>query len=79
MTREECNQLAQILDTYEQASSQQLNKEKTSFFFSHNTPQYHQDDIKHYFKAEVIPQHETYLNLPSHVGQSKQDTFRALK
>ena len=78
-TREECSQLAQILETYEQASGQQLNREKRSLFFSHNTPEDLQDAITHYFGAEVIRQHETYLGLPSIVGRSKQNTFRALK
>ena len=31
-TREECSQLAQILETYEQASSQQINREKNISF-----------------------------------------------
>ena len=78
-TREECSQLAHVLDVYEQTSSQQLNREKTSLFFSHNTPQNVQNDIKQCFGVEVIQQHETYLGLSSLVGRSKQNTFRALK
>ncbi|KAK9990469.1 hypothetical protein SO802_025454 [Lithocarpus litseifolius] len=78
-TREECSQLAHVLDIYEQTSSQQLNREKTSLFFSHNTPQNVQNDIKQCFGAEVIWQYETYLGLPSLVGRSKQNRFRALK
>ena len=38
-TREECNHLEQILETYEQAFGQKINREKTSLFFSRNTPQ----------------------------------------
>ena len=38
-TREECNHLEQILETYEKASSQKINCEKTSLFFNRNTPQ----------------------------------------
>ena len=64
---------------YEQASGQLLNKEKTTLFFSRNTPQDMQEEIKNRFRAEVIHQHETYLDLPSLVGRSKQNTFRALK
>ncbi|XP_023907624.1 uncharacterized protein LOC112019319 [Quercus suber] len=78
-TSEECTRLENILETYEHASGQKLNKEKTSLFFSHNTSQDIRDNIKHRFGAEVIKQHETYLGLPSLVGRSKKNTFRALK
>ena len=39
VTREECDHLEQILETYEKASSQKINCEKTSLFFNRNTPQ----------------------------------------
>ena len=64
---------------YEQALGQQLNKDKTALFFSRNTPHETQEDIKSHFGAKVIRQYETYLGLPSLVGRSKQNTFRALK
>ena len=68
-TKEECSNLQRVLETYEQAFGQQLNREKTSFFFNSNTPQDIQDRIKDFFGAEVICQHETYLGLPSLVGK----------
>ncbi|KAL4603074.1 hypothetical protein ACB092_10G099600 [Castanea dentata] len=55
------------------------NDKKTALFFSRNTPQDMQEEIKNHFGAEVIHQHETYLGLSSLVGRSKQNTFRALK
>ena len=67
------------METYERASSQQLNREKTSLFFSHNTPQETRESIQHRFGVEVIRQHETYLVLPSLIGRSKKNTFHALK
>ena len=33
----DCNELHHVLKVYEDASSQQLNKAKTSLFFSNNT------------------------------------------
>ncbi|XP_030945645.1 uncharacterized protein LOC115970113 [Quercus lobata] len=78
-TSDDCAHLEQILETYEHATGQQLNREKTSSFFSHNTPLETQEDIKNRFGAEIIRQHETYLGLPSLVGRSKRNTFRALK
>ena len=67
------------MDIYEKASGQQLNREKTAFFFSRNTLQDTQEAIKNRFGTKVIRKHETYLGLPSLVGRSKQNTFRALK
>ncbi|XP_030942097.1 uncharacterized protein LOC115967167 [Quercus lobata] len=78
-TPEQCSHLENLLTIYEQASGQLLNKEKTALFFSRNTPQDMQEEIKNRFGAKVIHQHETYLGLPSLVGRSKQNTFRALK
>ena len=79
VTSADCAHLEHILETYEQASSQQLNRDKTALFFSKNTTLDVQEDIKHRFGAKVIRQHETYLGLPSLVGRSKRNTFRALK
>ena len=55
-----------------------LNLEKTSLFFSHNTPQATQDEIKNRFGAEIIKEHEKYLGLPSLVGKNKCNTFHQL-
>ena len=77
-TKEECSTSISILEKYEQASGQQLNREKTSLFFSRNTPQEVQEDIKSHFGAEIIKQHEKYLGLPSLVGKNKCNTFHQL-
>ena len=50
-TKEECSTLISILAKYEQASCQQLNREKTSLLFNKNTPQEVQEDIKFCFGA----------------------------
>ena len=70
--------LEQVLETYEHASGQQLNRDKISLFFSRNTPQDIQDEIKNRFGAEVIQQHKKYVGLPSLVGKNKRNTFRQL-
>lgn len=67
-----------ILETYEHESGQQLNRDKTSLFFSRNTPQPIQDDIKNRFGAKIIKQYEKYLDLPSLVGKNKCNTFHQL-
>lgn len=51
-TREEGANLMQILVTYEQALGQQWNRDKTALYFSRNTLQPMQEDIKALFGAE---------------------------
>ena len=67
------------METYEIALGQQLNWENTTLFFSSNTPQDIEDNIKHKFGVEVIHQHETYLGLASLVGKSKCNTKRKVE
>ena len=50
----DCDALQRILKVYEQASGQQLNRAKTSLFFSSNTPSGIQEEIKQRFGAQVI-------------------------
>ena len=74
-----CDALQRILKVYEQALSQQLNRAKTSLFFSSNTPNAIQEEIKQRFGAQVIKQHDKYLGLPSLVGRKKMNTFNEIK
>ena len=53
-TMEECEVLQRVLSTYEKASGQQLNRSKTSLFFSLNTVKEIQDEIRIQFGAQVI-------------------------
>ena len=69
-TVEDYFNLEKILETYEQASGQQLNRDKTWIFFSRNTSLDIQHEIKNHFGAKVIQQHKKYLGLPSLVGKN---------
>ena len=64
-TLEECDELQRLLRVYEKASGQQLNRAKTSLFFSSNTSRDVQEEIKTRFGAQIIEQHKKYLGLPS--------------
>ena len=68
-----------MLQVYEESSGQQLNRSKTSLFFSPNTDHDTKEAIKAMFGAQVIKPHESYLGLPSLVGKSKRNTFAQLK
>ena len=64
---------------YERATGQQVNRQKTSFFFKPNTPKEIQEYVKQRFGADIIRQHDKYLGLPSLVGWNKRNTFQQLK
>ena len=53
--------------------------QKYLFFFSSNTSREVQEEIKIRFGAQIIKQHEKYLDLPSLVGKNKRLTFNAIK
>ena len=69
----ECSEPKRILQVYEDASGQQLNRAKSSLFFSNNIPRLIQEDIKNRFGAHVIKQHEKYLGF---VGKNKKKHFQ---
>lgn len=76
---EECTTLQRLIVVQEHASRQQLNKFKTSLFFSCNTPWEIQEEIKNRFRAQVIRQHEKYLGFTSLVGRNKRYSFNEIK
>uniref|UniRef100_A0A2N9GD20 RNase H type-1 domain-containing protein n=1 Tax=Fagus sylvatica TaxID=28930 RepID=A0A2N9GD20_FAGSY len=69
----------EILATYEKASGQQLNRAKTTLFFSRNTPQTIQEALKDTLGVPSIQQYEKYLGLPSLIGKEKITCFSQIK
>ncbi|XP_075651545.1 uncharacterized protein LOC142622019 [Castanea sativa] len=76
---EECDSLQRILKVYEEALGQQMNRAKTSLFFSQNTRDGVKEEIKTRFGAQIIRQHEKYLGLPSLVGRNEKNSFNDIK
>ncbi|XP_059460184.1 uncharacterized protein LOC132189464 [Corylus avellana] len=71
--------LSSLLSTYEQASGQRLNREKTAIFFSRNTPI---DDKRRILEVAGIPssqRYDTYLGLPAIVRKSRMRAFNSIK
>ena len=75
---EESKHLLDILGRYEAASSQAINRQKTSIFFSHNTMQTVKMDIYALFGVSILENCETYLGLPIVGGKSKLNMFKGL-
>ena len=71
--------LKQILQTYEEASGQKINTEKSSIFFSPNTSQEVKDEIFDTLGLMQDSRHTRYLGLPFFIGRSKKQVFSILK
>jgi hypothetical protein len=71
--------IQQLLDLYEMASGQKLNKDKTSIFFSKNTRQATKDHILSLAGISSTRRYEKYLGLPSLVGKSRMKAFMGIK
>ena len=69
---EECQKVMEVLQVYEVGSGQQLNKAKTTVFFSKSTNEENRRLIKDCLGVEEIQSYEKYLGLPSLVGRNKK-------
>ena len=68
-----------ILDLYEATSGQKINNDKSSIFFSTNTPLELKDDIMEVMGPMQDSKHNKYLGLPSIIGKSKKEVFAEIK
>ena len=65
--------------SYEKASGQQLNRNKTDIFFSKSTPPNILDQIKDSLGVQEIKQYEKYLGLLSLMGKNKKASLLYIK
>ena len=77
-TQGECHRLLDILAKYEASSSQAINCQKTSIFFSWNTRHAVKEEIRGLMGAQIMTGYEKYLGLPMVEGMSKVSTFKEI-
>lgn len=70
-----CKEIARILRTYEKASGQQINLEKSSVFFSPCVSDVKRERLMNELGIGVVMRGERYLGLPMILGLSKKDFF----
>ncbi|XP_030948949.1 uncharacterized protein LOC115972854 [Quercus lobata] len=75
----ECQNIQSVLNVYEKASGQKLNRNKTGLFFSKSTPPHILNQIKEFLGVQEVKNHEKYLGLPSLVGKHKKASLRFIK
>lgn len=78
-SKENAEQMLQILNLFEQASGQMINKEKSSVCFSRNTPNWVRGELCEVLGFTEADDHTTYLGLPNVVGRKKTAIFGYLK
>ena len=76
---EECRKVIEVLQIYEVGAGQQINKAKTTVFFSKSTNEESRQMIKDCLGVEEIRSYEKYLRLPSLVGRNKKSSFNYIK
>lgn len=76
---EECNKVLEILEKYEKASGQKVNRSKTTLFFSKSTAIGVRSQIKEVLGVLEIMYYEKYLGLSSLVGKGKNASFSYIK
>ena len=75
----ECGKVLNILEAYEGASSEKVNRSKIALFFSKSTTKDIKSNIKLVLGVSEILQYEKYLCLPFLVGNGKKASFNYIK
>jgi hypothetical protein len=76
---DDAKELRHILEVYEQASGQMINKDKSSIMFSPNTSQYRRNQMRANLSIVTEAKTERYLGLPVSVGKSRKKAFDYIK
>ena len=77
--KHEVQEVTEILKLYASASRQCINLEKSSVYFSGNTPMEQRTWIKDALGVKEVDRFDTYLGLPMLVGRAKYQTFSYIK
>lgn len=71
--------ILELLEVYEKASGQQVNKSKYSIFFSSNVIEYNRKMIRQLLQMKEADVHSTYLGFPNLIGRNKTTILGFLK
>ncbi|KAL0409532.1 UNVERIFIED_CONTAM: putative ribonuclease H protein [Sesamum radiatum] len=78
-TKEAMGCIRGILETYERASGQLINLEKSSIFFSRNTAQENRVELAARLGVRIDSMPAKYLGLPYFIGRNKRDLFNYIR
>lgn len=75
----EAMQVINLLGIYERASGQQVNRKKSSIFYSSNVLNYNRESLCHTLQMPEANEHSTYLGMPNIIGRNKTALLGYLK
>ena len=75
----DAQELRHILEVYERASGQVINKDKSSIMFSPNTRQEERGQVRSSLLSTSEASSEKYLGLPVSIGKSRSKAFEYIK
>ena len=78
-TIQKCQQIINILEIYGKCLGQQINRNKTTIFFSNSTSKEIKNQIRIALDVPEIVQYEKYLGLPSFIRRHKKASFNFIK
>ena len=68
-----------ILTLYEQASDQQINRGKTTIFFSKAITEERKEEISNFLGVKEVKEYEKHLGLPAMVGKNRRASLNYIK
>ena len=71
--------LQDILDLYEKAFGQQINRGKTTIFYSGAVSMERKVEISNFLWVPEVKEYEKYLGLPAVVGRNKRASLNYIK
>lgn len=78
-SKNEVQVINEVLMGYANASGQCINMEKSSVFYSSNTPRQMKEWTKELLGVEEVERFEKYLGLPTLIGRARYQSFSYLK
>ena len=64
---------------YEQASDQQINRGKTTIFFSKAITEERKEEISNFLGVKEVKEYEKHLGLPAMVGKNRRASLNYIK
>lgn len=74
-TQNECLKIVEILNSYEEASGQKVNFEKSEVSFSRGVEQCRAEELASLMGVKLVRKHSKYLGVPTSYGRSKKEVF----